>query len=47
VLIVASPSSFAWQPPPNPLQIVFVGTGPYNTVPVLSKTAKLLFTTST
>ena len=25
---VASPSSFVWQPPPKPLQSVFVGTGP-------------------
>src|SRR3954447_13664439 len=44
---VASPSLFVWQPPPNPLHSVFVCTGPYTTLPVLSKTANALFTTST
>src|SRR3954470_7352562 len=46
-LTVASPSLFVWQPPPNPLHSVFVCTGPYTTLPVLSNTANALFTTST
>src|SRR5437016_14494142 len=45
--IVPSPSSLVWQPPPKPLQSVFVGTGPYTGVPDLLKTAKLWLTIST
>src|SRR5258706_9603105 len=44
---VASPSSLVWQPPPKPLQSVFVAAGPYCTEPVLLKIAKLWLTIST
>ena len=44
---IGSPSLLTWQPPPNPVHSVLIGTGPKTGVPVFENTAKSVLTIST